>query len=99
MSNPRMMGRLAPGAKVEAMMPGWLISAPARVALGVLTISSAGTTVTEANASSAILAVAFGAGGASDLAGAAFRAALGAGFFAALATGLGVVTTIAGNCV
>ena len=55
LSKPRITGRLAPGAKVEPMMPGLVCSTSARLAPGVLTMSCRGTTVRAAKTSSTMM--------------------------------------------
>ena len=46
LSRPRMMGRLAPGANVLEVMPGWVNRMSPRVLLGFMLISRLSTTVT-----------------------------------------------------
>ena len=109
-----MIGRLAPPAKLEPAMPGFCISVSVIVAPWVASISRAVATVTGTKASSTTTIVPGGGGplggwGAVSVAnsGAEADAVAGAGDGAAGCgagfgfgvTGLGVVTTMAGNCV
>lgn len=102
-----MIGLLAPAAKVEPVMPGFVISVSVMVAPGRASISREVATVTDAKASVSTINVPGGrsnaaagtvAGEVGCAAGAGADVA-GAGAGLGLATGLGVVTTTGGSCV
>src|SRR5262245_32204364 len=88
-----MIGRLAPGAKVEPVIPGLYCRESARFCPSVAAISREGTTVRATNWSSARMGSLAG-GGCVPAAGACAWAGGGG-----RDTGLGVVTTMPGSCV